>query len=81
MAVLPLEYYSDLTDPKIVDWLLVHSGGILGELANILKLASKRAIRLAKEKIDLEILNQLNYRSPLLTTETIFGTTEVVFGK
>jgi hypothetical protein len=64
VAVLPLEYYSDLTDPKIVDWLLVHSGGILGELANILKLATKRAIRLAKEKIDLEILKQLNYKSP-----------------
>ena len=64
VSVLPLEYYSDLTDPKVVDWLLVHSGGILGELANILKLATKRAIRLSKEKIDLEILMQLNYKSP-----------------
>lgn len=64
IAVLPLEDYSDLTDLKIVDWLLIKSGGYLGEIASILKLATKRAIRLAKEKIDLEILEQLNYRSP-----------------
>lgn len=63
-ATLPLEYYSDLTDPKIVDWLLGQTGGILGEIAAILKLAAKRAIMLGKEQIDLKLLKELNYRSP-----------------
>jgi len=64
VSTLPLEYYSDLTDPKIVEWLLLYSGGILGELASILKLATKRAIMLGRERIELETLVELNYKSP-----------------
>lgn len=64
ISVLPLEYYSDLTDPKIANWLLAKSGGVLGELANILKLAAKRAIRLGREQIDLELLMELPYTGP-----------------
>ena len=46
----------------MAEWLLLYSGGILGELANILKLATKRAIMLGRERIDLETLAELNYK-------------------
>ena len=64
VATLPLYEYSALTDPKIVNWLLAQSGGILGEIVVILKQAAKQAIRSGKERIDFELLQQLNYRSP-----------------
>ena len=50
---------------EIVKFLLIHSGGILGEIAVILKKAAILAIKLGKERIDLKLLEELDYQSPV----------------
>ena len=64
-SILPLKRRSDLLQSEIVKFLLIHSGGILGEIAVILKKAAILAIKLGKERIDLKLLEELDYQSPV----------------
>lgn len=64
-SILPLRNRSDLLQSEIIKFLLTHSGGILGEMAVILKKAAILAIRSGKEKIDLKLLEGLDHQSPL----------------
>lgn len=64
-SILPLKGRSDLLHSEIIKFLLTHSGGILGEIAVMLKKAAILAIRSGKEKIDLKLLEELDHQSPL----------------
>ena len=55
MRLIPLENYSELVEPKIVKFLLRKSEGVIGEIANILRVAARKAIISGKEMIDLEL--------------------------
>jgi hypothetical protein len=64
ITVLPLKKYSNLTKPAIGDFILRKSDGVIGEIATILRNAARNAIQYAREQIDLEMLERLNYQSP-----------------
>ncbi len=63
VRLIPLEKYSELAEPKIVRFLLRKSEGVIGEVANILRVAAWQAIAIGKEIIDLELLEKINYQS------------------
>ena len=63
VRLLPLEKYSELVEPKIVKFLLRKSEGVIGEIANILRVAARKAIISGKEMIDLELLEKIDYQS------------------
>jgi type II secretory pathway predicted ATPase ExeA len=59
--VLPLKNPSKLTQDKITYKLLAMSHGYIGDISNILKKAAVVAIEENIERINLDILNRLNY--------------------
>ena len=64
IKILPLRKLSQLLDPDISTMILEHSEGTIGEISALLIQAACDAIISGKEYIDLEILEQVNYRSP-----------------
>jgi hypothetical protein len=63
-AILPLREKSNLTQEEIAVKILGMSGGTIGEIATIIKKAAIMAIKTGKERIDIPILNNINYVSP-----------------
>jgi hypothetical protein len=64
IKVLPLRKLSPLLNHDISTMILERSEGIIGEIAALLTQAAAEVIRSGKEYIDLETLEQINYRSP-----------------
>lgn len=62
--ILPLQKPSNLLSSDIRSLLLRRSEGTIGEIASLLIQATSLAIRSGKEFIDLEVLEQADYRSP-----------------
>jgi type II secretory pathway predicted ATPase ExeA len=62
--LLPLRNPFSLTDQSLATTLLAMSEGNIGELHEILKVASERAIRCGREKIDRELLHDLDWVPP-----------------
>jgi hypothetical protein len=63
-AMLPLRESSGLTKEDIAIKILSMSGGTIGEISTIIKKAAIMAINTRKERIDLPILNNINYIGP-----------------
>lgn len=62
--VLPLKLPSNLAGKDLSQKLYVMCEGIIGELSNLLELSAEEAIRCGKEKIDPEILANINWIAP-----------------
>lgn len=63
-SVLPLKEQSNLTESRVALKLLNMSEGLIGELSAILNEAAVKAIRSKKERIDVNILNDINFIPP-----------------
>jgi len=63
VSAIPLKGRSDLNSTEIANFILKKSEGILGEISAIIRAAAKLAIRSLKEKIDLELVKELDYKS------------------
>lgn len=61
---LPLKKPSDLTESRVALKLLNMSEGLIGELSAILNEAAVKAIRSKKERIDMKILNGIDFIPP-----------------
>lgn len=61
---LPLLKKSDLSNIEVAQKLLSMSEGFIGELTSILGLAVEAAINSGKEKIDLNLLNEISWICP-----------------
>lgn len=64
VAILPLKKASNLNCPKLSEFILTRSQGILGEIVTLLRCAAVMAIRSGKEIIDEELLKRADYHSP-----------------
>lgn len=62
--MLPLQRASNLVEDEMADKLLRMSGGLLGELSRILRLAGVAAIADKSECITAELLDTLDYQPP-----------------
>lgn len=62
--VLPLAYPSNLCDPSLSSKIFSMSEGYIGEVARLLTDAAVVAIRSGNEKIDIKVLNKLNWIAP-----------------
>jgi hypothetical protein len=62
--MLPLANPSNLAQPEIALRILSMSDGLIGEIAEILRLAAIKAIKTKKELIDLKILDQIRWVPP-----------------
>lgn len=62
--MLPLKEPSNLSETTIALKLLSMSEGLIGELSEILRLAAVRAIRTKKEKIDVQLLDEIRWVQP-----------------
>jgi hypothetical protein len=60
-TILPLKRESNLTDEDIAMKILSMSGGTIGEITRIIKKAAIQSIRTLNERVDLKMLNQINY--------------------
>ncbi|AFD27803.1 Transposon, transposition helper protein C, putative (plasmid) [Deinococcus gobiensis I-0] len=63
-ATLPLRKASGLASEVLAPMLLDMSGGLIGELSNLLKRAAERAVTSGKEKIDRSLLLELGWVPP-----------------
>ncbi len=63
--LLPLKKESLLIENTISSKILSLSDGLIGEVSKILELSTILAIQNGKEKIDISILNSIDYVSPL----------------
>ena len=61
---LPLKKEYFLRSPEVASFIIGRSEGLIGEMWRILELASIYAIKSKVEKIDLEVLNSIDYVSP-----------------
>lgn len=64
IKIMPLRRFSNLLEPDIRSMILERSEGTIGEISTLLIQAACEAISSGKEYIDLEILEQVDYRSP-----------------
>ena len=64
MSVLPLKYFSNLTEPLLSNYILEKTEGILGEIFTLIRRAAILAIISNVEKITHKILKQVDYHSP-----------------
>lgn len=64
ITIIPLRKHSNLICSKIASFILKKSEGIIGEISAILRNAARKAIESGREQIDLEILEELDYKSP-----------------
>lgn len=63
-ATLPLRRASDLASEQLAPLLLVMSGGLIGELSTLLKLAARQAILSGKERVTRSLLLELRWTPP-----------------
>lgn len=63
-CMLPLQNASGLSNKQIALKLLSMSEGLLGELSEVLAEAAVEAIKTGREKIDMELLTNLDWDSP-----------------
>lgn len=63
-AILPLRRASDLASEHLAPLLLVMTGGLIGELSTLLKLAAIKAIGSGKERISRTLLLELRWIPP-----------------
>ncbi|TNC81493.1 MAG: ATP-binding protein [Oleiphilus sp.] len=62
--ILPLKQPSQLGSQELTTELFAMSGGWIGELSEVLQLASIKAIKTREEKITLKILRDLTWQTP-----------------
>jgi hypothetical protein len=62
--LLPLQKSSNLISEKLSSEIFDMSEGTIGEITNVLTLASIEAIKSGTEKIDLKILKNIPYVRP-----------------
>lgn len=62
--MLPLAKPSGLTQPEIALKILGMSDGLIGEIAEILRLAAVKAVKTKKELIDIKLLDQIRWVPP-----------------
>lgn len=62
--LLPLREESNLIEPKLRTKILALSEGLIGEISKILELATILAISSGKEKINSQIINQIDFTPP-----------------
>ncbi|MCZ8354121.1 MAG: TniB family NTP-binding protein [Cyclobacteriaceae bacterium] len=62
--MIPLKNKSGLAEKEVAQKILDMSDGLIGEISTILKRASIQAINQGTEKIDLKILETLNWQTP-----------------
>lgn len=62
--MMPLSKPSNLKNPDIAKKLMAMSEGLLGELSEIISEATVLAIQSGREKIDLDILSNIDWRAP-----------------
>lgn len=65
-STLPLKEASNLHEKDIFKLIYNMSEGLIGEVARILQKASIFALRNGKEKIDIDVLNSINFTKPSL---------------
>lgn len=63
-STLPLKHASGLASQVLAPMLLDMSGGLIGELSNLLKQAAEKAVTSGKEKIDRPLLMELGWNPP-----------------
>ena len=63
-SILPLKLPSNLIERLTRRYILAQTGGTIGEVSYLLKLAAVMAIRSGKEIMDLDILKSCGYESP-----------------
>lgn len=64
VSILPLIKPSNLNNPRISQYILEKSDGILGEIFTLIRRAAILAIESGKESIDEKILKAVDYHSP-----------------
>lgn len=64
-TLLPLQKESLLIEPSMVNKILSMSDGLIGEIAKILELSSIEALKSGEEKITKDILNNIDFLSPV----------------
>jgi hypothetical protein len=72
--MLPLKKKSNLIEKNTSQILLNMSEGLIGEISNILKRASILAIKEGKEKIDRDVLIDINWKAPDIRRKEIHNT-------
>lgn len=70
--LLPLKRESMLIENGISSKILALSDGLIGEVSKILELSTILAIETDKEKIDISILNDIDYVSPIRRKKNYF---------
>ena len=63
-ATLPLREPSDLSGPALRALILRRSEGTMGEISALLNAAACLALSMGRERIDADIINEVNYRPP-----------------
>lgn len=71
-SLLPLKEPSMLVEPSLSTKILAMSEGLIGEISKILELASILAIESGVEKINRNILNNIDYTSPSDRKKMVF---------
>lgn len=71
-SLLPLKEPSMLVEPSLSTKILAMSEGLIGEISKILELASILAIESGVEKINRNILNNIDYASPSDRKKMVF---------
>lgn len=71
-SLLPLKEPSMLVEPSLSTKILAMSEGLIGEISKILELASILAIESGIEKINRNILNNIDYTSPSDRKKMVF---------
>ncbi|NMJ87772.1 MAG: AAA family ATPase [Thaumarchaeota archaeon] len=72
--ILPLKFPSQLTEKTISDYILMKSGGLIGEISQILESSCILAIESGVERINMNILKNIDYQSPDERRKTLFRT-------
>lgn len=64
-SILPVKKCSCLNQTGIPEYILEKSEGIIGEVATLIKRAAVLAIQSKQERIDLDLLQSVDYHSPM----------------
>ncbi|WP_428151172.1 TniB family NTP-binding protein [Caulobacter sp.] len=60
-AHLPLAHASNLSEERILTWILTEAEGLTGEIVGIVRRAAVEAIKTQRERIDLQTLRSLDW--------------------
>ena len=63
-CMLPLKHRSNLTEPTLALKVLSMSEGLIGEVSAVLTKATVKAITSGKERIDLRVLEEIEFIPP-----------------